>query len=389
MQSQTPGRIQLFLPFRISAIKSSQFGGKLLSTFRLLVALIMSACLALSILGGPVSAATRVATSSSVTVSSASVAPGQIVTVRGTIKKGARGYSGVRVALQQRAAGTASWGTLRFATTDRLGQIAATAKPIRNYEYRLVFSGNAVTYASSSSLRSVGVRQSVTISKTSFTSIDAGDTVTLWGTTSPALAGRVATLQVKGGTTWKSVSSSKVSAGRAFAVSAKSFGRGVQYYRVLVSGTTGVATAVSALRAFKIFAWYSLETVVPFSMDGLVPQANWRIAGRIYPKVLGAFQTQDSERTVTYGNLCRTFKASIGMMDLSYEGTEFFARTSKDGDSLGYMQPGQAPKSVSMNLTGSDFLEIGTYGGSRTSSAFPAFIGARISCTDAPGYFKL
>lgn len=357
---------------------------------RMLVTLAVAALLSTSLVATPASATPRAVTSASVTVSVTSAAPGQTVVIRGTLKKGTRAFSGARVSLQQRPAGSQAWTALRNAVTNSAGQVGATVKPTRNYEFRLAFAGSSSALPAVGPARSVAVRQSVTVTKYS-AAVDAGDSVTLAGTTSPALGGRPVTLQIKSGAVWKNIAMSKVSSTKNFAISAKASGRGKQYFRVAVSGVVGVAGAVSVTKAIDVYAWYALETVPPLYRGTLAPQANWRIAGKTYARVLGAFDDQFADVAFTYGKACRTFRTGIGMMDRSEYGLGFYARTDTAEADFGTMKPGQTPRQISMNLTGSDFLLIGTYGGYTYDNHgfYPAYIGSRISCTTEPGYFVL
>jgi hypothetical protein len=371
------------------------YGGLLQSIFRLFIAFALTAFVSTSFVAIPASAATRAATSAAVSLSATSIAPNQSVIVRGTLKRGTAAFAGARVALQVRLTGSTTWSLLKSAVTNSTGQISTTVWPSRNHQFRLVFTGWSSAYPASSPVRDLYVRQSATVTKASSASVDAGDTVSLSGTTSAALAGRPATLQIKSGTTWKSLVGGKVSSTKTFSLSTKATGRGNQYYRVVVSGTSSASGAITATKTFTVYAWYSLDTVVPWYSPTLVPQANWRIAGTTYPQVLGAFDTtRYSDRAVTYGQQCRTLRANIGMMDRSEVGVYFGARTDSRSVAsevdFGFMAPGQAPKQVSMNLTGSDWLLVYTAGSSYNGrGAYPAYIGARISCTTTPGYFVL
>lgn len=354
------------------------------SIVRALIVALLTAFIALPTVS-PATAAGRAATTSSVTVSAASVVPGQTVSVSGTLKRGTAPFVGVTFALQQRAVGTAAWSGLRTATTNHLGQVTATVRPTKKYEYRAVFAGNASAYPSASLARVVTMREAATITKTSSAAVDAGDTITVSGTTTAALTGRTATLQLKAGTAWKNVASARVSSTRTFSVSTKASGRGNQYYRVQVAGTPG---ATSSTKTFTVYAWYALEKVVPYYWHALVPQTNWRVAGKTYPVVLGAFDVQNSDRAFTLGGQCRTFKGAIGLMDRSTERTEFYVGIRKGAAEFGTMSPGQAPRQVSANLTGSDFISLATLGNQNYNrGSFPSWIGARISCTTEPGYF--
>lgn len=358
--------------------------------YRLFVAFALTAFVSTSLVAAPASAATRAATSASVTVSASSILPNQAVIVRGTLKKGASAFAGARVSLQVRLLGSTTWSLLKSAVTSSTGQISATVWPSRNHQFRLVFSGWSSAYPATSPVRDVYVRQSATVTKTSSTSVDAGDTVTLSGVTSAALAGRPATLQIKSGTTWKSIVGGKVSTAKTFTLSTKASGRGNQYYRVVVTGTPSASGAISATKTLKVHAWYALEKVMAFHPQGLVPQANWRIAGTTYPVVIGAYNRQSSHTGYTYGGQCRTLKASVGVMDLAYYGSSFGAWTDTREADFGSMEPGQAPRQVSMDLTGSDYVVLWTGGGySMTNGFYPAYVGARISCTTEPGYFIL
>lgn len=356
---------------------------------------VLAACLSTSFITSPASAATRAATSAAVTLSATSVVPNQSVVVRGTLKRGSQALAGARVALQVRLMGSPTWSLLKSAVTSSTGQISTTVWPSRNHEFRLVFSGWSSAYPATSPVRGVFVRQAATVTKTSSSSVDAGGTVTLSGITSAALAGRPATLQIKSGTTWKSIVGGKVSAAKTFSLSTKATGRGNQYYRIVVTGTPSASGAITATKTFTVYAWYSLDSVVPWVWQALVPQSNWRIAGTTYAKVLGAFDTtQYAYRAFTYGQQCRTLRASIGMMDRSEYGVDFGARTDSrivaNAVDFGSMAPGQSPKQVSMNLTGSDWVLIWTSGSSYNGrGAYPAYIGGRISCTTEPGYFVL
>lgn len=360
------------------------------SIIRVLVTCAVAACLSISIISAPASAVTRATTSAAVTVSATTVLPYQAVVVSGILKKGTRVFPSARVSLQFRLNGAVSWSLLKTAVTNSTGRISTTVRPMRNHEFRLVFAGGSTVSPAASPARDVYVRQSATITKTSAASVDAGAPVTLSGTTSAALAGRPATLQVKSGTTWKIITSGKVSATRTFSLSTKATGRGNQYYRVVVSGTASATTAISATKTFKVYAWYALEKVMAFHPQGLVPQTNWRIAGTTYPLVLGAYNRQSSHTAYTYGGQCRTLKAAVGVMDLAYYGSSFGAWTDKREADFGSMEPGQAPRQVSMDLTGSDYVVLWTGGGySMTNGFYPAYIGARISCVTEPGYFIL
>jgi hypothetical protein len=242
-------------------------------------------------------------------------------------------------------------------------------------------------YPATSPVRGIFVRQAATVTKTSSASVDAGDTITLSGTTSGALAGRPATLQIKAGTTWKSIVGGKVTTTKTFSLSTKATGRGNQYYRVVVTGTPSASGAVSATKAFAVYAWYSLDSTFSDGWIALVPQDYWRIAGVNYTKVLGAWDTQNSWRQYTLAGKCRTFKSTIGMKDDSSNGSLFDASIDQRYVNFGTVEPGQSRK-VTASVSGADYLIFGTsalyWEGER--GIFPAYAGASVSCVSQPGY---
>ncbi|MDP9694379.1 UNVERIFIED_ORG: hypothetical protein J2X79_001934 [Arthrobacter globiformis] len=283
--------------------------------------------------------------------------------------------------------GSPTWSVLKSAVTSASGQISTTVWPSRNHQFRLVFSGWSSAYPAASQVRDVFVRQAATVTRTSSTSVDAGDPVTLSGVTSLALAGRPATLQIKSGSTWKSIVGGKVSAAKTFSLSTKATGRGNQYYRVVVTGTPSASGAISATKTFAVYAWYSLDTTFSDGWRALVPQDYWRVAGVNYTKVLGAWDTQSSWRQYTLAGKCRTFKSTIGMKDGSSEGAQFDASIDQRYVDFGTLEPGQSRK-IAASVSSADYLIFGTSPRyfDEMRGIYPAYAGATVSCLSQPGY---
>lgn len=362
---------------------------------RVLLASVFATALGAGLFAGPASAAVKASTSASVTLSAYKVDPGKSVTVRGTLKKGSRGYGGVWVDVQKRIHGTSKWYKVRSVKTNSSGHLAATVSGLqKNTDVRLSFVGTHAAKPTSSARKTVAVTQWVSAPKMSATTIDAGDYLTLSGTTSASLAGRTATLQARSGTTWKNLATAKVSSKRTYSVKGKAIGRGKTAYRIWVSGTTGVTGAPSAATYPTVYAWYSLDRTMAEGYLGLAPKEYWRVAGKTYPSVLGTERRGDSWRQIRLGNKCRTFKSKIGVMDMSDAGSgEYYLSVGGNFQSR-YLTfqggPKGTVKDISADITAASLIIMATQGVPEYYSSdtvrYPTFVEAKVSCTEEPGY---
>ncbi|MFJ6419191.1 hypothetical protein [Paeniglutamicibacter sp. NPDC091659] len=359
------------------------------SLVKTLLISLLAAFLSVGLLVGPASAAGKDTTSATVTLSTATVNPSGSVTVGGQLKKGSRAYKGVKVTVQKRISGTSKWHNVRTAKTNSAGRVSVKVTGLqKNYDFRLTFAGSRTAKASSSSRKTVKVKQQVTVAKVSATTVNAGDNITLSGTTSKALVGQEATLQAKSGKSWKNLGTAKVNSKRAFSVKGKAIGLDTTAYRVWIKGTAGVTGTASAARNVTVYAWYSLDYTPAEGYVGLTHQDYWRVAGKTYPRVIGSADSGYTWRQIMLGKKCRTFKSKIGAMDMSNGGYQRFWISARS-----YKEYGAGPlgtlTGISADVTGEPVFLIGTIGVpsyNTWSRDYPVYVGAQVSCTEEPGY---
>lgn len=183
----------------------------------------------------------------------ASVLYGDSITVSGRLSAGASDVSGASVVVERRFVGSAAWTFHGSAVTAEDGRFSVSAKPSRDTEYRLRFTGDTRYAASTSSVRKVTVLQhetTLSISRSAST-INYGDQVTISGylrtMSGTSVAGESVSLQRRfvGTTTWTTHASATTSStGRVSFSTAPS--RHTEY-RLRHSATTGYGASTSSV----------------------------------------------------------------------------------------------------------------------------------------------
>lgn len=325
--------------------------------------LLTTAALCLTLMAPGANAATKTTTAASIAVSASTVAPGASVVITATLKKGASAFPGATISIQRKKNGTSTWFTLKSAKTDTAGRIKSTVSGINyNYDYRTVYAGSATTLASVSATATVKVLQSVTIKSTSTTSPVAGDYVTLSGTTSAALKGRTAKLQMFSEGAWRTIATSTVSSLATFTVKGKTTLGGTRSYRVSVSSTVGVTGAASASKKFNIYSWFYLSDLEQVDSSAFRPQSAVSIAGKSYTRAVGNTSFQWVREPFAEYNLsfrCTRFESTTGLDDLSPSDLKVRMTTAVDNTEQdhGIIGIGQA-KNISIDTKGAFRLKV-------------------------------
>lgn len=296
-------------------------------------------------------------TSLVVTPSVSSVTAGGSVTIASTLKRSGKPLKSVPVQLQRKLTGTSTWSVYKSGKTDSRGRYALKVTGNqKNYDYRAVYKGSTISKAAISKTATVKVKQAVSITKTSSTSPTAGDVIQLDGKTSPALVGSAVHLQVRSGTSWKTVASSKVSTKATYAVKGRATLGGKQSYRVLAPAKTGVDTTASATKVFNVYSWYYLSDMKSVDGSGMWNlSTTTKIGGVQFPKSVGNAYSLSKEIWADY-NLsyqCRRFEATLGVRDESPSGSVVGFSTTLDSVRVahGTVALGQR-KPFSMDVSG-------------------------------------
>ncbi len=354
--------------------------------------LLTTAALCLTLMAPGANAATKTTTAASIAVSASTVAPGASVAITATLKKGTSAFPGATISIQRKKNGTSTWFTLKSAKTDTAGRIKSTVSGINyNYDYRTVYAGSATTLASVSATAAVKVLQSVTIKSTSTTSPVAGDYVTLSGTTSAALKGRTAKLQMFSEGAWRTIATSTVSSLATFTVKGKTTLGGTRSYRVSVSSTVGVTGAASASKKFNIYSWFYLSDLPKVDSLRFGPQPVSSIAGKSYTRAVGNTSSfwwsaaPFAEYNLSFR--CTRLEATIGLSDLSPSDLKVRMTTAVDNTEQdhGVVGIGEA-RTVSVDTNGAFRLKVQNHyvsGNSGTGSQ-GLWGNARILCLSQP-----
>jgi len=230
------------------------------------------------------------------------------------------------IRFEQRYHGGHVWRAIATAKSGASGKASApTPAHIKNVDYRAVYAGSAKLARKTSTVKTVAVKQSVSVTKRSAKTVTAGNLITIRGKTSPALAKHVAYLQIRSGKTWTSVTHAAVSKTRTFTVRAKATQAGKKDYRIMVRGGTGIASAASAAIRFNVYGWFYLA-----DLDTVNSSRNWSSMGTV---TMGAKnQTHSVGSLWSYGSFggwtggsaeynlsyrCTTLRATIGIPDTS------------------------------------------------------------------------
>jgi hypothetical protein len=140
-----------------------------------------------------VSSSSPIATSLSIAASPATVYANSAVTVSTVLTRGGSPQPNANVVLVGEAAGSTTFKRGGSALTDANGAAKMTVHPQVNTTYEWTYAGNNSTAAATSPTKFVGVRTRVTI-HTFDPTLAAGQTLVLWGLTSPAKPGVVVTI---------------------------------------------------------------------------------------------------------------------------------------------------------------------------------------------------
>ncbi|MCG2622334.1 hypothetical protein LVY72_10435 [Arthrobacter sp. I2-34] len=349
-------------------------------------------------LAGPAQAsATK--TSLAIAVSAAVVGPGGSVKVTATLTKKGKALSKNTVRLQKRTVGSKDWKTMATAKTDGRGKVSFTAKGLqKDHEFRAAFAGSSKARKSTSSIKTVGVRQSIKITSASTASPTAGQTITVKGRTSSGLAGRTVQLQQYSHKKWTKVATAKVSKNASFSLSVKATAAGPLSLRVRADAATGIRSANSETKKFTVFKWYDLVDSTPVSASATGSGIRFEggpatINGVEYVNsLLGVLSSLDTEDDVyidmwVLGGKCRQFEATVGFDDdhvYDAPGGIFAAFVDDEMHEIGNIASDEYVNSR-IDIRGADRFSLGmTWDGISTGVGIAGFANAKVLCSSRP-----
>ncbi|MBY8875992.1 hypothetical protein K7640_29615 [Micromonospora sp. PLK6-60] len=192
---------------------------------------------------------TRTTVGSNVTA----LAYGSAVTVTGKLVRADTGAAigGAAVQLYGRRKGTTTWTLIATATSNSSGNLAYSHKPSWSLDYKWVYRNSTSYQGSESTLRTVGVKTTISVSL-SRTSVALGGSVTLSGKVSPSHAGKYVYLQRYVNGRWTTVANRTLSSTSTYSFAVKPSARGTYTYRVHKPADTDHLAGYSVTRAFKV-----------------------------------------------------------------------------------------------------------------------------------------
>lgn len=332
---------------------------------RILVAVI-AAVMTLALAAPADAAGARFAVS--IKVSSPSVYAGQTVTISGKVTPGA---SGKTVVVQKKLSTSKSWENEGKAKIRRNGTFSFTDRPssLKARSYRVYKPKQGKRKAGYSTSRKVTIRKPVrrpatlTVTSTGPTTLDAGQRYVLKGTASANLRGTSVQLQVKDGSGWTTLVSSRVKTDRTFTLTANATraGRG-QKLRAYARATSVTKATASATKTFTVYGWYHLSDLDKVESVRFGKRTA-SIAGQTYLKSVG--NTSDfwweknpfAEWALNYK--CRAFRATIGLDDTSRSGSKvsFVSRVDSVERGHGTLANGTSA-AVTVDLSGAYRLRL-------------------------------
>lgn len=160
----------------------------------------------------PTSSTPPAADPSSLTIghSSATIAYGKSVTITGHLTDSTtkKSLSGKSVQLLAKPAGSTKFTQVKTVTTNSSGNVSATLKPTKNTQYEWHYAGSSANKAATSPIEKVTVNQTLTIASPGTAKPNTAFKV--YGTAKPAGNGQKVALQLKSGTSWKTVSTTTI-----------------------------------------------------------------------------------------------------------------------------------------------------------------------------------
>ena len=159
--------------------------------------------------------------------------------------------SGVLVSLYGRNKNSSTWREITRVTTSATGTYSVTYKPSVSTVFAWGYNGSPELLGSRTGNLTVEVRPTIT-ANLSPTSFKLGGSTTFYGYVRPQHAGSPVYLQRSTGTSWTTITSTKLNSTGNYGFTIKPTARGSYAYRVVFQADADHATAVSATKAFTV-----------------------------------------------------------------------------------------------------------------------------------------
>ncbi|THV11237.1 hypothetical protein E9934_13195 [Nocardioides caeni] len=159
----------------------------------------------------------------------------------------------------------------------------------------------------------------ITLTSTGSHSLDAGQRVTVSGTTSANLRGRKVRLQRLTGSRWVDLTTTTVSSTRSFTLSVRMTRAGAgQRLRVFAPATRTTRAGQRSAGRYDVFGWYFLIDRSP--VEGSVQEGSYGVNGTTYANSVALARVNglgDGPATAQYdlSRDCTRFRATVGMSD--------------------------------------------------------------------------
>ena len=287
-----------------------------------ILVLVTAVLLVLGVGFTPVAAAAK--TTATITSSEVGVWKGQSFTLTVELEREDRPFADASVTIQARPSETAEWSDAKSIKTNDAGQATFTPGALaRNTDFRAFFEGTDDYAASVSPPVTVYAIQSANITGTSSVNLRVGQMLTVDGTTTSALVGANAKLQILDGDDWKTVGSAEVASDATFSIPAEATRAGTPSYRVSIDGLTGISGAISGAVKFNVYDWYPIGEPDSQS-DGSWETTDDSVLGTVSPGT-GAWGEY------SLASQCIKFSSTVGLSDTSNAANEASFIVVSDG----------------------------------------------------------
>ncbi|ONI67143.1 hypothetical protein BWI15_28695 [Kribbella sp. ALI-6-A] len=169
---------------------------------------------------------------------------------RATRKDTGASLVGVPLSLYARAKNSSTWREVARVTSDGTGQASSVQKPTVSTVYAWGYNGSPDLLGSRSGNATIEVKPTITINLAA--SIKLGTTTPVYGYLRPQHPGTTAYLQRLTGTSWPTVTTTKLNTTGNYGFNIKPTARGTSYYRVVWLADADHATTVSATKAVTV-----------------------------------------------------------------------------------------------------------------------------------------
>jgi serine protease len=159
--------------------------------------------------------------------------------------------SGVLVSLMGRNKNSSTWREITRVTTSATGAYSVTYKPSASTVFAWTYKGAGELLGSGTGNWTVDVRPTIT-ANLSPTAIKLGASTTFYGYVRPEHSGTSVYLQRSTGSTWTTITSTKLNTTGNYGFSIKPTARGSYTYRVVFQSDGDHATAVSPTKSFTV-----------------------------------------------------------------------------------------------------------------------------------------